>query len=197
VETTDSEDKNYRVWYIYVCVSCGGAILTVTRTQYAGEIDRMWPEGDVLSDTIPERARIFLQQATESLHAPSGAQILAASSVDAMLKQKGYKDGTLNTRIKAAEAAHLITPEMAEWAHEVRVDANDQRHADENAPLPTKEDAEKTIEFAKTLAQFLFVLPSMVSRGRAVASGKLTAKKTGATVAKAAPIEPPGSSTMY
>jgi hypothetical protein len=79
---------------------------------------------------------------------------------------KGHKDPKLFTRIKAAEADYLITPEMAEWAHEVRLDANDQRHADEAAPLPTKDEAEKTIEFAKALAEFLFVLPAMVSRGR-------------------------------
>ena len=82
------------------------------------------------------------------------------------MSYKRYKEGKFNTRIKEAEAVHLITPEMALWAHEVRLDSNDQRHADENAPLPTREEAEKTIEFAKALAQFLFVLPAMVSRGR-------------------------------
>ena len=55
---------------------------------------------------------------------------------------------------------------MAAWAHEVRLDANDQRHADEGAPLPAEADAAKVIEFAKALAEFLFVLPARVARGR-------------------------------
>ena len=92
--------------------------------------------------------------------------MLAASAVDAMLKEKGYRDGNLNGRIKKAAENHLITEEMAIWAHEIRLDANDQRHADESAPLPSEVDASKVIEFASALAQFLFVLPARVQRGR-------------------------------
>jgi hypothetical protein len=92
--------------------------------------------------------------------------MLTASSVDAMLKSKGYKEGTLYSRIDQAAKDHVITEEMAAWAHEIRLDANDQRHSDEAAPLPNEADAEKVIEFASALAQFLFVLPARVARGR-------------------------------
>ena len=92
--------------------------------------------------------------------------MLTASAVDAMLKDKGFKDGSLKSRIDTAAAAHLITAEMAAWGHEIRLDANDQRHADEDADLPTAADATKAIEFAKALAQFLYVLPARVQRGR-------------------------------
>jgi hypothetical protein len=130
------------------------------------DIRKMWPEMASVSDTVPERAREFLSQALGSLHAPAGAVMLAASSVDAMLKEKGLKTGNLYNRIDKAATDHLITDEMAKWAHEVRLDANDQRHADDNAPLPTRADAERVIEFTQALAQFLFVLPAMVTRGR-------------------------------
>jgi hypothetical protein len=91
--------------------------------------------------------------------------MLAASSVDAMLKAKGYKEGSLYSRIDKAAKDHVITPEMAAWAHEVRLDANDQRHADEGAALPTGDDARRVVEFTSALGQFLFVLPSRVQRG--------------------------------
>ena len=117
---------------------------------------------------LPPRAKDFLTQAIASVHAPAGAVMLTASSVDAMLKAKGYREGSLYTRIDAAANDHLITEEMSAWAHEIRLDANDQRHADEEAPLPEAADAEKAIEFAKALAQFLFVLPARVERGRNV-----------------------------
>ena len=55
---------------------------------------------------------------------------------------------------------------MAAWAHEIRLDANDQRHADEGAKLPGEADAQKVIDFANALAQFLYVLPARVARGR-------------------------------
>jgi hypothetical protein len=92
--------------------------------------------------------------------------MLAASSVDAMLKEKGYNEGSLYTRIKQAAKDHLLTEEMASWAHEIRLDANDQRHADKSLELPNAEDAKKTVEFAEALAEFLFVLPARVMRGR-------------------------------
>ena len=96
--------------------------------------------------------------------------MLAASSLDSMLKAKGYTDGSLYTRIDKAAADHIITEEMAAWAHEVRLDANDQRHADDSADLPKPNDANKAIEFAQALAEFLFVLPARVARGRKTAT---------------------------
>ena len=140
--------------------------MAVSPQTLGAEINQIWPEQQTVSETIPTRAREFLSQAIASLHAPSGAVMLTASAVDAMLKERGLKSGSLNARIDEAAAGHLITPEMAAWAHEVRLDANDQRHADESASLPSAENAGKAIEFAKALAQFLYVLPARVERGR-------------------------------
>lgn len=91
--------------------------------------------------------------------------MICASAVDAMLKEKEYTEGTLNDRINKAAAEHLITDAMAEWAHEIRLDANIQRHADKDAGLPTYEDAKLTFDFAIAFAEYLFVLPSKVERG--------------------------------
>lgn len=130
------------------------------------DIEQMWPSAQTVDESIPVRARQFLTQAINSIHAPSGAVMLAASSVDAMLKEIGLVKGDLYGRIKTAAEQHRITAEMAEWAHEVRLDANDQRHADQGAELPNESDAQRAIEFVSALAQFLFVLPSRVKRGR-------------------------------
>jgi hypothetical protein len=90
------------------------------------------PELSELSDVIPATARRYLYQAQESLHSPDGAVMLAASAVDAMLKAKGYQDGrSPYSRIKAAADDHLITADMALWAHQVRLEANNPRHSDE------------------------------------------------------------------
>jgi hypothetical protein len=96
--------------------------------------------------------------------------MLSASAVDAMLKAKLYKEGSLYSRINKAAENHLITQEMAQWAHSVRLDANDQRHADEEVSLPTSDDAKRSIDFVLALGAFLFVLPSRVKSGLASAS---------------------------
>jgi hypothetical protein len=130
------------------------------------DITEIYPSGKSVAPSIPERARNYLTQAISSMHAPSGAVMLAASAVDSMLKAKGYKDGTLYTRIEKAAKDHIITEEMAAWAHDVRLDANCERHADESFELPNEADAQRVIEFALALAEFLFVLPERVQRGR-------------------------------
>lgn len=156
-----------RVWCIYVCSACGGV---VTAWSYHGSdmpVSEYFPESEQISIDIPEKPRGFLQQALECLHVPAGLVMLSASAVDAMLKAKGYSDGSLYKRIEKAAIDHAITKEMAEWAHDVRLDANDQRHADEDADMPTREDAVRIFEFARALAEFMFVLPSRVQRGLA------------------------------
>ena len=125
----------------------------------------MFPSGIEVDETLPDRAKEYLEQAINSMNAPAGAVMLAASSVDAMLKAKGLVEGSLYKRIKSAADNHLITQEMAEWAHDVRLDANDQRHSDMGAPLPSPEDARRVIDFVQALGLFLFVLPSRVQKG--------------------------------
>jgi len=157
--------NNKKFWRVYSCSRCAGTV-TARGLGWDQEVIEVYPDKNIdLSDDIPERARTFLQQAVDSNRSPSGAVMLAASAVDAMLKAKDLKTGNLFDRINQAADQHLITAEMAQWAHDVRLDANDQRHADENAPLPTPEDAKRVVEFALALGQFMFVLPARVQRG--------------------------------
>ncbi len=128
----------------------------------AGEI---WPRLSMPDESIPERAREYLRQAQETYAQAAPSIVMSASAIDSMLKTKGYKDGTLYARIDKAPQDHVITPDMAKWAHQVRLDANDQRHADEGAPLPSQTDAERCAQFALALAEVMFVLPSRVTRG--------------------------------
>ncbi|OYX30589.1 MAG: hypothetical protein B7Z03_05875 [Hydrogenophilales bacterium 32-62-9] len=163
-ETNNHEANRLRRWGAYRCSTCGG-VVTAWAPQVGGEVVEVFPSPPTIQTDLPDRPRAFLQQALNSIHAPSGAVMLAASAVDAMLKLKNYVEGSLYSRIEKAATDHLITREMAQWAHEVRLDANDQRHADQAAALPDEEDAKRAIDFASALADFLFVLPSRVERG--------------------------------
>ncbi len=126
----------------------------------------MYPNGKQMqNEAIPDRVQSYLNQASDSLNAPSGSVMLSASAVDAMLKDKNYKEGSLYKRIDQSVKDGLITKEMGTWAHEIRLDANEQRHADEAFEMPKQEDAKRCLKFANTLATLLYVLPSMVTRG--------------------------------
>ncbi|PLW83644.1 hypothetical protein CWI75_04655 [Kineobactrum sediminis] len=159
-----------RLWAVYECTSCGG-LVTAAAVQSDGPVTEYYPSGIVIDESIPGAAGEYLKQAINTLHAPAGSVMLSASSVDAMLKEKDYTTESLYSRINKAAEDHLITTEMARWAHDIRLDANDQRHADQQATLPTEADAKKCVDFAKALGEFLFALPARVKRGLAAAEG--------------------------
>ena len=133
----------------------------------AGEADivEILPAPMRVDNDLPERARVYLGQALGSLHAPDGAVMLAASAIDAMLKDIGLRDGSLYARIEQAQVNGRITADMATWAHQVRLDANDPRHADETTPHHDRESARRAVDFARALGEYLFALPKRVTRG--------------------------------
>jgi len=162
---TDAHSSgNLRHWKIYKCARCGGLVTASSRSQ-TGQIIERFPTSNDISEVIPDKAQNYLNQALNSLHAPAGSVMLSASAVDAMLKEKNYKEGSLYDRINQAATDHVITEDMAKWAHEVRLDANDQRHADEEITIPDENDAQKSLDFTLALAEILFVLPSKITRG--------------------------------
>jgi hypothetical protein len=170
VGTTAANGTNTRHWAFYKCGRCGG-VVTASALTLNGEVQQVFPVLSDIDEAIPQRAAEYLRQAINSLSAPVGAVMLAASSVDAMLKTKDYKTGSLYSRIDKAAKDGVITTEMARWAHQVRLDANDQRHADEAVSLPDQAGARLAIDFAQAMGQFLFVLPSRVTRGITAAGG--------------------------
>lgn len=162
--TRADNGSNMRFWNVYTCARCGGVVIAYAYNQ-GGNVVSYYPESSRIDENLPLKVKSFLQQAIDSTFAPAGSLMLCASAVDAMLKEKGYKDGSLYTRINKAAKDHLITQDMSNWAHHVRLDANDQRHADNDAELPTVDDAKKAIDFTRTLSEILFTLPSKVRRG--------------------------------
>lgn len=163
-QTNNHANNNPRMWSVYVCSTCG-SVVSACAENHNQPIQGYYPSNTSIEADIPDRPRTYLKQAAESLHAPAGAVMLAASAVDSMLKAKGYTEGSLYTRIDNAAVENVITKDMAAWAHAVRLDANDQRHADEAVGLPTEQDAKRVLSFATTLAQIMFVMPSRVAKG--------------------------------
>lgn len=155
-------------WGTYVCTTCGGAILAKSHPGdkvISAPVDRIIPDERTAHADLPEPARTYLQQAYETLRAPDAAAVMAGSAVDSMLKEIGYKDGSVYARIKKAVADHKLTEGMGKWADEVRLGSNRPRHADDTRPHVSAEEAEQAVEFAEALGFFLFVLTKRIERG--------------------------------
>lgn len=171
-DTNDHRGSNPRTWAAYACARCGGVTLGWQQQQDSnGQVREMFPSPQELDEAIPPRGKDYLAQALNSVNAPAGAVMLTASAVEAMLAAKGYVDGSLYSRIDKAAADHVITADLAVWAHAVRLELSDPRQAGAGAALPTIEQARHAIAFAMALGQFMFVLPSRVRRGIQEAKG--------------------------
>ncbi len=165
-----------RSWLTYCCASCGGGVLISLLPN--GHVLEIFPAQQEAHEDIPKPARSFLQQAMETLHAPDAAAVMAGSAVDAMLKQLGFADGSLYSRIDRAVADHRITEAMGAWAHEVRLGSNRPRHADYEKPHVTADEAKQSVQFAEALGYFLFVLTARIERGKNAAIQASAASET-------------------
>ena len=175
-------DKHYTTsfnetfWFFTVkCSKCRRHVLCYGETDRSNTLsddetpDRIsllqtFPSIESAAVEIPEKPRRFFDQALQSIHAPDGALMLSASAIDAMLKDKGYKDGSLNNRIDKAADAGLLTEQMKAWAHEIRLSANEPRHSDDAFDGATESQAQQAIQFTKALAEYLYVLPQRVAK---------------------------------
>ncbi|MEH3090764.1 MAG: DUF4145 domain-containing protein [Agrobacterium cavarae] len=167
-----SDGQPLKAWRLYLCTTCGGAVTAEGHNYYIrGHAQNIYPDQKTAHEDIPEVARNFLQQAFNVLHAPDAAAVMAGSAVDAMLKSKDYTDGSLYKRIDQALEDGVLTHGMSEWAHSVRLGSNRPRHADENNPHVSYEEAKQSVEFAEALGNFLFVLTAKIERGIAAAKG--------------------------
>lgn len=150
-------------WAAYGCTTCGG-IVTAKGTPGINAnnpfVVQIFPDVWEADEVVPAPVRHYLNQAHQTRHAPDASVLMSASSIDAMLKEKGLREGSLYHRIDEAVGQGLLTQTMADWAHRVRLDANGQRHADPDVPRMTDDDAKRAFEFAKALTEYLYVLPS-------------------------------------
>lgn len=69
------------------------------------------------------------------------------------------KDEKLVKRISMLHSKGIITEQMKDWAHIVRIDSNGAVHSDEEF---TKEDTEEMLGFTEVFLIYSFTLPAMV-----------------------------------
>lgn len=164
-----------RWWLTYQCGTCAKLVFVVTddrvphNTWIGQDIEEIWPKQTEVASEFPDKVKRYLTQAIESIGAPDGSVMLSGSAVDAMLKNKGLTYGSVYKRIEQAVESGILTSDMGEWAHAVRLGANNPRHADTEDPHMTTEEAKRSVEFARMLGHILFTLPAEVERGKAKA----------------------------
>lgn len=150
-------------WAAFSCTSCGHVVLArgdendKNGNAYVAEI---FPDIWQVDGIVPERVRNYLTQAHRTLSSPDASTLMSAASIDAMLKDHGLEEGSLYSRIDEAITKGILTQHMADWAHRVRLDSNNPRHADSDRPNLSADDARRAFDYANALTQYLYILPS-------------------------------------
>lgn len=180
IEDPDNSDRG-KQWGAYRCSTCANLILAEGEYCHRPRdgvgflpndaIETIYPGTKSVAKELPASAKTYLEQAGNTLHAPDASVLMSGSAVDAMLKHLGYTEGTLYSRIDKAVQDHVLTVGMGQWAHKVRLESNNVRHADASRPHMTKEDAEKALEFTRSLGDFLFVLTAKIDAAVAASGG--------------------------
>ena len=152
------------IWVMYQCQSCMKMVMAYAQG-WDIPIESIYPKSEQVAIEIPELPRDFLKQAKETLHAPAACIMVASSSIDAMLKEKGINKHNLIDAINDAADKGIITKEMSAWAHEIRINGNDPRHVKRDSS-PTTQEANDVVRLAEAFGQYLYVLPAMITRGR-------------------------------
>lgn len=140
-------------------------------------IEAVWPEplpADAPLHVPPRVAGAFIEAATCRRHReylPTAAcamyrralEVAVQAALNASPAPVGRPAATLQQRIDRLADAHLLTPAMRDWAHELRLDGNEALHGAEPA---TKALADQMHAFTESLLNYLFTLPEQVRLAR-------------------------------
>ncbi len=167
------------------CGNCGDGILVHSKT-YGTGIKPSGLAGNLLNNKFIAVLRIDPRRSNSA--APEGVPSSAAqafeegceswtdgrySSAVAMFRRsleialKQFSPDVdawkLEKRIDKLAGLHLITQDMKDWAHEIRLVGNEALHEEE---VPTKEEAEDLMLFNEMLLTYLYTLPAKVKARR-------------------------------
>ena len=93
-------------WRAYCCSSCNGVVVAKGHSSGSWTVaDDVFPETRGAPVELPDTARRYLWEATSTVReAPNASVMVATSAVDAMLKDKGFKDRKKNLHDRIDDA---------------------------------------------------------------------------------------------
>ncbi|EPB6104899.1 TPA: DUF4145 domain-containing protein [Yersinia enterocolitica] len=116
--------------------------------------------------STPERAAKFFMEAKDDFARGryETSAINCRKVIDIATKHLQLKEeDKLVRRISALREIGLITQEMADWAHIVRIDTNGAVHSDEKF---TEDEVDELLKFTEVFLTYSFTLPAMVKAKR-------------------------------
>lgn len=109
-------------------------------------------------DGVPPPVRRALDQAVRSFSSSSfdACALMCRRALEALCKELGAGNGTLQFKLDALSKAGVIDSRLANWAHEVRAVGNEAAH-DTDSEL-SQNDARDALDFTEAILTYVYVL---------------------------------------
>ena len=149
-----------------VCGRCHRAVMAT----FKGEslyLCNMAPAPPRPPEYLPKEVKDYFRQGVDNLsgnYDAAGAMFRTALETALREKLPDSKARTLFDLIKEAETQQKLTPDLAKWAHQIRLGGRDAVHKKEPS---SKEDAQDLHDFTELVLLYLYTLPGMLERSQA------------------------------
>jgi len=149
-------------WWMGECNSCHNVVLIHHREIYPNPLPRPINErikGEIKKD-FEEANSCF------SVNAFRASAVMARRALQSICLDKGVNENDkLIKQIDWLFSQGIITKDLKEWAHEVRLVGNDAAHPkkpDKDTPI-SKDDAEEILQLLEQFTQTLYVAPAIAA----------------------------------
>ncbi|KFC13138.1 hypothetical protein GTGU_00160 [Trabulsiella guamensis ATCC 49490] len=121
---------------------------------------KIYPELKQPDDSpyYPEKIRGLFVELQENIKMKRNAPFIVVgcrSVLEVALRELGFDDGNLLSRIKQARENGILTESMKNWAHRIRMDGNEAVHELD----ASDEQAKEFVDFLRLFLEITFVLP--------------------------------------
>lgn len=130
---------------------------------------KQYPERDVkIPEGLPEKVQQVFHEAERAFEGKiwGAAAMQFRKALEQACKDKGQSSGKLYNKIEGLEQNGLITADLKDWAHEIRIIGNEAAHDD---PLPeeeAKKEAEDIRVFSDLFMTYVYTLPQKLNERR-------------------------------
>ena len=163
---------------VYKCVSCAGFVHVLWSAEgwngglHAFEV-LPWPlrtKPEPPEHWPAEISRFWVQaHDTAASENWDAAAVMARSALQQAVRSQGASGGNRNnlqTEIDDLSNRGILPPHMKEWAHELRLLANDSAHPSGSTTESSQQDVSDILEFLDFLLVYLYNLPHDISEYR-------------------------------
>jgi hypothetical protein len=156
-----------------LCHNCGGIIMSFTEQNERGHHSewKTFPSSiPRVDETVPAKVS---QDYVSAVNCASIGEFKAAATMfrrclQQIMLDKSAKGNTLNDQIKDLEARQIITADLKDWAHEIRLWGNEGAHpSDDGLDELTSEEVEVIQDFLERLFDYIYIMPAKVASSRA------------------------------